>query len=89
MPWPAITATPRSWWGSIEANPGRLAVHLSRLAEAGLDVSGVITGHPDELERVITETRADRVIITSPDYTHADLIVRAWTPASTWWWRSR
>ncbi len=49
----------------------------SWLSEAGLDVSGVITGPPDALERVITETQADRVIITSPDYTHAELIVRA------------
>ena len=35
------------------------------------------TGGPDELERVIEQTRADVVIITSPDFTHADLIVRA------------
>jgi predicted dehydrogenase len=37
----------------------------------------VVTGHPDDLERVIKETEADRAIITSPDYTHADLIVRS------------
>ncbi|HKN43875.1 MAG TPA: Gfo/Idh/MocA family oxidoreductase, partial [Propionibacteriaceae bacterium] len=63
--------------GLVEANPGRLEVHLGWLSQAGLDVSGVITGPPDALERVITETQADRVIITSPDYTHAELIVRA------------
>ena len=63
--------------GMIDTNPGRLAVHLNRLAEAGLDVSSVVTGHPDELERLIADTRADRVIITSPDYTHADLIARS------------
>jgi predicted dehydrogenase len=54
-----------------------LTVHVNRLAEAGLDTSGVRTGHPDELERVIAEARADRAIITSPDVTHADLIVRS------------
>ncbi len=63
--------------GVVEPNPGRLQVHLDRLAGAGLDVSGVVTGVPEDLERVIAETRADRVIITSPDYTHAGLIVRS------------
>jgi predicted dehydrogenase len=63
--------------GLVEPNPGRLAVHLNRLSEAGLDVTKVVTGHPDDLEQVIKETDADRAIITSPDYTHAELIVRA------------
>ena len=62
--------------GLIEPNPGRLTVHVNRLAAAGLDMTGVLTGHPDELEGVITKARADRAIITSPDVTHADLIVR-------------
>jgi len=60
----------------IDPNPGRLAVHVNRLAQAGLNMDGVLTGHPDELERVIAESRADRAIITSPDVTHAELIVR-------------
>jgi predicted dehydrogenase len=63
--------------GLVEPNPGRLAVHLKWLAEADLDTNRVLTGHPDALERILSETRADRVIITSPDYTHAELIVRA------------
>ena len=63
--------------GLIEPNPGRLEVHLGWLSQAGLDISGVITGSPDAMERVISETQADRVVITSPDYTHAELIVRA------------
>jgi predicted dehydrogenase len=63
--------------GLIEPNPGRLAVHLAWLSEAGLDVEGVVTGHPDALERILSEIRADRMIITSPDFTHAQLIVRA------------
>ncbi len=63
--------------GLIEPNAGRLAVYLGWLADAGLDVSDVVTGGPDELERVIEQTKADAVIITSPDFTHADLTVRA------------
>ena len=43
--------------GLVEPNPGRLEVHRGWLSQAGLDVSRVATGHPDELERVITETR--------------------------------
>jgi predicted dehydrogenase len=61
----------------LEPNPGRLAVHVNWLAEAGLDVASVVTGHPDELAAVIGQTQADRVIITSPDFTHAALIVRS------------
>ena len=61
----------------LDPNPGRLAVHGSWLSDAGLDMSEVTTGHPDLLEQVIEEKRADRVIITSPDVTHAGLIARA------------
>ena len=63
--------------GMLEPNPGRLAFHLAQLADAGLDVGSVVQGVPDDLERVVAETRADRVIITSPDFSHADLIVRS------------
>jgi predicted dehydrogenase len=63
--------------GLIEPNPGRLAVHVQALAAAGLDTSSVVQGKPEDLERIIADTRADRVIITSPDFTHADLIVRS------------
>lgn len=62
--------------GLLEPNAGRLAYHTHRLTEAGLDLSQVVTGSPDDLERVITDTRADRLIITSPDFTHAGWIVR-------------
>lgn len=62
--------------GLVEPNPGRLAVHVNRLSEAGLDMTNVVKAGPDELESVITQTRADRAIITSPDYTHAELIAR-------------
>ena len=62
--------------GLLEPNPGRLAAHRAKLAAAGLEVDQVVGGHPDELERVVEQTRADRLIITTPDYTHAGLIVR-------------
>jgi predicted dehydrogenase len=57
--------------GLIEPNRGRLAVHVERLG-----AHDVLTGSPDELETVIARSRADRAIITSPDFTHATLIVR-------------
>ena len=62
--------------GLVEPNPGRLAVQLERLAGAGLDPASIATGDPSELESVIRRTGADRLIVTSPDFTHADLIVR-------------
>ncbi len=61
----------------LEPNPGRLSVHESRLTDAGLDLTDLVTGHPDDLEQVVAKTRADRVIITTPDFAHAGLIVRA------------
>jgi predicted dehydrogenase len=63
--------------GLIETNPGRIAVYRGWLAEAGLDVDAVRTGDAADLERVIAETKADAVIITAPDFTHADLTARA------------
>lgn len=61
--------------GLLDPNPGRLAVHQTRLSAAGLEQDAVFTGTPDALEKVISNG-ADRLIVTSPDYTHADLIVR-------------
>jgi predicted dehydrogenase len=65
--------------GVVEPNPGRRDVQLKRLAAAGLDADSLVTGGPDELEAVITKTGADRLIVTAPDYTHADLITRGLT----------
>ncbi|MBA8794136.1 putative dehydrogenase [Friedmanniella endophytica] len=60
----------------LEPNPGRLAVHQGWLTDAGLDLSGVATGHPDRLEELLAAQRAERLIVTSPDFTHAGYIVR-------------
>lgn len=62
--------------GLLDRNPGRVQYHLDRLQKAGLDTSGVMTGAGEDLEKVIIDQRADRVIITTPDFTHADYIVR-------------
>lgn len=63
--------------GLLDVNPGRVAYHRGQLAEAGVNLTAVATGGPDDLERLVAEQRADRVIITTPDYTHAGYIVRA------------
>ena len=60
--------------GLVEPNPGRLAVQLKRLAAAGVDTGAIVTGVPDDLEAVLSKTGADRLVVTSPDYAHADLI---------------
>ena len=62
--------------GLVEPNPGRLAVQLKRLAAAGVDTGAIVTGAPDDLEAVLSKTGADRLVVTSPDYAHADLIAR-------------
>ena len=58
-----------------DVNEGRLKVHAERVVESGSPRPTLY--HPDQLEAMIATERLDRVIITSPDYTHADLIVRA------------
>jgi predicted dehydrogenase len=65
--------------GLVEPNPGRLDVQKRRLAAAGLDTDPIVTGGPDELEAVISKTGADRLIVTAPDFTHAELIARGLT----------
>ena len=76
--------------GLIEPNPGRLAVHLDRLAEAGLDIDRHAHRAPDELERVIEQDagRPGDHHLARLHPRRADR-PRAATPASTWWSRSR
>ena len=57
-----------------DTNPGRLGFHEQRLP-AGSEAPLRFT--PDELSRVVTEHRIDRVIVTSPDATHAEYVVAA------------
>ena len=58
-----------------DANPGRLDVYEREVVAAGHPAPARY--EPDELERMIREERLDRVIVTTPDFTHADFVVRA------------
>ncbi|GAB3563968.1 Gfo/Idh/MocA family protein [Spelaeicoccus albus] len=60
-----------------DSNAGR-AAHYRRRVEAITDGGPAPVGFdPSELERVIAGHDIDRVIVTSPDFTHAEYIVRA------------
>ncbi|MCL2735792.1 MAG: Gfo/Idh/MocA family oxidoreductase [Propionibacteriaceae bacterium] len=62
----------------VDVNPGRVKVHKTIMAdERGYDTSGILTGGPDDLESILARSGAERVIVTSPDYTHADMICRS------------
>jgi predicted dehydrogenase len=58
----------------LDPNPGRLDFHQQYVEELG--------GHrlpqygADDLERMVKEQSVDRVIVTSPDYTHATVVSR-------------
>lgn len=58
-----------------EPNPDRAAFYLDRIAQSAAPAPTVWT--PDDLERMIRDERIDRVVICSPDFTHAELIVRS------------
>lgn len=59
-----------------DTNPGRRAHYQRRISAATNGHHEAIGFGPDELERVIANERVDRVIVTSPDFTHAEYIVR-------------
>ena len=60
-------------WSDV--NPGRLDVYEREVVAAGHPVPARYS--PDELERMIRDERLDRVVITTPDFTHADYVVRS------------
>lgn len=61
----------------VDINPGRVEIHKARMVEKyGYDPDSIATGGPDDVERILAETKADKAIITTPDYTHAEMIVR-------------
>ena len=60
-------------WSDL--NPGRLDVYERDVVAAGHPAPARYL--PDELERMIAEQRLDRVIVTTPDFTHADFVVRS------------
>ncbi|AEG43300.1 Gfo/Idh/MocA family protein [Isoptericola variabilis] len=59
----------------VEPNPVRAAVHEARVAAKVGGTRPVY--HPDDLEKAIDEQRVDRVVVTSVDSTHADMVSRA------------
>lgn len=60
-------------WSDV--NPGRLDVYEREVVAAGHPVP--VRYSPDDLERMIRDERLDRVVITTPDFTHADYVVRS------------
>ncbi|MDO5287574.1 MAG: Gfo/Idh/MocA family oxidoreductase [Actinomycetia bacterium] len=61
----------------VDSNPGRVEYHRDRMVQTyGLDPARILTGGPDQLEQVLADSRAERAIITTPDYLHAPMIVR-------------
>src|SRR5215471_11343267 len=60
--------------GLCDANPGRLARAAAVAADAGIRVPTYPAG---DFDRMLRETRPDRVIVTVPDHAHAAYIVRA------------
>ncbi len=58
----------------LDPNPGRLAFHDRYVQELG----GPELPHygADDLERMVKEQSVDRVVVTSPDYTHASVVSR-------------
>ena len=60
----------------IDRNPGR-ADHYRRLVEERSPGTSPSTWQPDDLERAIADARVERVIVTTPDFTHAGFVARA------------
>lgn len=58
-----------------DTNPGRLAAHAEWIAERGGPVPACFDA--DQLAQLIREQSVDRVIVTSPDFTHAGHVVAA------------
>nr|WP_280949897.1 Gfo/Idh/MocA family oxidoreductase [Xylanimonas protaetiae] len=62
-----------------DSNPTRMAYYDGVVGQAlGLDgPAGLPTYGPDGLEAMVLEQRVDVVVVTTPDFTHADLVARA------------
>jgi predicted dehydrogenase len=58
-----------------DSNPGRMDVYERDLTAVGARIPARYA--PDRLEEMIRTERLDRVIVTTPDFTHADLVSRA------------
>ena len=58
----------------LDPNPGRLAYHDRYVQELGGPELPQYAA--DDLERMVKEQSVDRVVVTSPDYTHAAVVSR-------------
>ncbi|RBM07323.1 dehydrogenase [Streptomyces sp. PT12] len=61
----------------LDPNPGRLAYHRELIRGLGTGVRTPAAYDGGELERMIEERGVQRVVVTSPDHTHADVIARS------------
>ncbi|NQX28039.1 Gfo/Idh/MocA family oxidoreductase [Microbacteriaceae bacterium VKM Ac-2854] len=59
-------------WGDV--NPGRLDYYERSLPS---DITVPLRFEPARLEAIVRERRIDRVIVTTPDFTHAEFVSRA------------
>lgn len=62
---------------TIDVNPGRLDYYDRVIDEQAPGSRHPSHWSPDALEEAIVAERVDRVIVTSPDYTHAAMVTRA------------
>lgn len=60
----------------VEPNPARVRYYDDKVAASGT-MERVPNYSPDELELAIKERSVNRVIVTTPDHTHADVVRRA------------
>lgn len=58
-----------------DTNPGRVAYYQRRIEAAGQPPVAVFD--PDDLQRSVAELSIDRVIVTTPDHTHAGIVARS------------
>ncbi|UCM91402.1 Gfo/Idh/MocA family protein [Streptomyces marincola] len=61
----------------LDPNPARLDYYEDLIRDLGTGAAGPARYGADDVERMITEQRVDRVVVTAPDHTHADVIARA------------
>lgn len=62
---------------TVDVNPGRLDYYDRVIGERSPGARLPSHWHPDSLEQAIADEHVDRVIVTSPDYTHAQMVTRA------------
>jgi predicted dehydrogenase len=66
---------------TVDVNLGRMEYYDEVVAESEAGRAGRASApshwSPDDLERAIADEHVDRVIVTSPDFTHAEMVTRA------------